>query len=183
MTEITVHIASSHWCIHCVVTATQIPVGPGLLFDSNDEIKAEEFTWGHVAEEELAQYEIDLRRWGTGSVRMQLTDRQLSALVARKRGWRRTHYGAPRPPRSASSVENQSRAQTWSWRYADALPAGPIVRRALASAKIPAKIVDARFTNTAARDFNGKLVYLDQAPASGYVGKQYCVIAPHSSGT
>jgi hypothetical protein len=53
----------------------------------------------------------------------------------------------------------------------------------LASAKIPAKIVDARFTNTAARDFNGKLVYLDQAPASGYVGKQYCVIAPHSSGT
>jgi hypothetical protein len=58
-----------------------------------------------------------------------------------------------------------------------------IVRRTLASAKIPAIIVDVRFTNTAARDFNGKLVYLDQAPASGYVGKQYCVIAPHSSGT
>jgi hypothetical protein len=53
-----------------VVTASQIPVGPWLLFDSNDEIKAKVFTWGHVAEEDLTQYEIDLRRWGTGSVHM-----------------------------------------------------------------------------------------------------------------
>ena len=53
-----------------------------------------------------------------------------------------------------------------------------IVRRALGDAKI----VDIRYTNTAARDFNGKLVYLDQAPASGYVGKQYCVVAPQLSG-
>jgi SAM-dependent methyltransferase len=58
-----------------------------------------------------------------------------------------------------------------------------VVRRALGSTKIQVKIVDIRFTNTAARDFNGKLVYLDQPPASGYVGKQYCVIAPQSLGT
>jgi SAM-dependent methyltransferase len=50
----------------------------------------------------------------------------------------------------------------------------PIVRRALA----PAQVVDIRYTNTAVRDFNGRLVYLDQPPASGYIGKQYCVIAP-----
>jgi SAM-dependent methyltransferase len=50
-----------------------------------------------------------------------------------------------------------------------------IVRRALGSAKV----VDIQFTNTAARDFNGKLVYLEQAPTSGYVGKQYCVIKRH----
>jgi ubiquinone/menaquinone biosynthesis C-methylase UbiE len=49
-----------------------------------------------------------------------------------------------------------------------------IVRRVLP----PASIVDIRFTNTAARDFNGRLVYLDRAPATGYIGKQYCVIAP-----
>ena len=54
-----------------------------------------------------------------------------------------------------------------------------IVRRTLG----PARVVDIQFTNTAARDFNGKLVYLDQPPSSGYVGKQYCVIAPHTSGT
>jgi SAM-dependent methyltransferase len=53
-----------------------------------------------------------------------------------------------------------------------------IVRRALGDAKI----VDIRYTNTAARDFNGKLVYLDQPPASGYVGKQYCVVGPQASG-
>lgn len=52
-----------------------------------------------------------------------------------------------------------------------------IVRRALGSAKV----VDIQFTNTAARDFNGKLAYLAEPPARGYVGKQYCVIAPQSS--
>jgi SAM-dependent methyltransferase len=49
-----------------------------------------------------------------------------------------------------------------------------IVRRVL----VPAKVVDVQLTNTAARDFNGKLVYLKQAPASGYIGKQYCVVRP-----
>ena len=47
-----------------------------------------------------------------------------------------------------------------------------VVRRALGSAKV----VDIQLTNTAAKDFNGKLVYLQQAPTSGYVGKQYCVV-------
>jgi SAM-dependent methyltransferase len=37
-------------------------------------------------------------------------------------------------------------------------------------------IVDIQYTNTAAKDFNGELVYLRQAPTSGYVGKQYCVV-------
>jgi SAM-dependent methyltransferase len=46
------------------------------------------------------------------------------------------------------------------------------VRRALTSASV----VDIQFTNTAAKDFNGRLVYLEQPPRSGYVGKQYCVI-------
>jgi SAM-dependent methyltransferase len=47
-----------------------------------------------------------------------------------------------------------------------------VVRRALGSAKV----MDIQLTNTAAKDFNGKLVYLRQAPTSGYVGKQYCVV-------
>jgi len=47
------------------------------------------------------------------------------------------------------------------------------VRRALGDA---AKVVDVQWTNTAAKDFNGKLVYLDQPLRSGYVGKQYCVL-------
>ncbi len=47
-----------------------------------------------------------------------------------------------------------------------------MVRRALG----PAKVVDTQWTNTAARDFNGRLVYLKQPPRSGYVGKQYCAV-------
>ena len=39
-----------------------------------------------------------------------------------------------------------------------------------------ARIVDVQLTNTAAKDFNGRLAYLDRAPARGYVGKQYCAV-------
>jgi len=48
----------------------------------------------------------------------------------------------------------------------------PIVRRALGSARV----VDIQLTNSAAKDFNGRLNYLDQPPLSGYIGKQYCVV-------
>jgi len=46
------------------------------------------------------------------------------------------------------------------------------IRRVLGSATV----VDVQFTNTAAKNFNGRLVYSDQAPNSGFVGKQYCVV-------
>jgi SAM-dependent methyltransferase len=49
-----------------------------------------------------------------------------------------------------------------------------VVRQALGTAII----ADMRYTNTAAKDFNGKLVYLQQPPRSGYVGRQYCVTKP-----
>lgn len=47
-----------------------------------------------------------------------------------------------------------------------------VVRRALGYAKV----VDIQFTNSAAKNFNGRLDYLDRRPTSGYVGKQYCVV-------
>jgi SAM-dependent methyltransferase len=46
-----------------------------------------------------------------------------------------------------------------------------VIRQVLGSAKV----LDVQFTNTAAKDFNGKLVYLQRPPKSGYVSKQYCV--------
>ena len=88
MTDVTVHVASSAWCVHFVITITQIPIGPWLLFDSNDEIKAKVFTWGDVTADQLQQYDTDLRRWGVGNVHMLLTDQQLHSLAERKRGWR-----------------------------------------------------------------------------------------------
>jgi SAM-dependent methyltransferase len=47
-----------------------------------------------------------------------------------------------------------------------------LVRAALSGSRV----VDVQLTNTAAKDFNGRLRYLKQAPAQGYVGKQYCVV-------
>lgn len=38
------------------------------------------------------------------------------------------------------------------------------------------RVLDVQFTNTAAKDFNGRLVYLQRAPRSGYISKQYCVV-------
>jgi SAM-dependent methyltransferase len=55
------------------------------------------------------------------------------------------------------------------------------VRRILASAGIETRIVDIQFTNIGTKDFNGKLVYLSQPPASGYLGKQYCIAKSASS--
>ena len=42
----------------------------------------------------------------------------------------------------------------------------------------PSMVVDVQLTNTAATDFNGRLVYQRELPRSGYVGKQYCAVKP-----
>jgi SAM-dependent methyltransferase len=39
-----------------------------------------------------------------------------------------------------------------------------------------AVVVDVQLTNTAAKDFNGRVKYLQRAPTTGYIGKQYCVM-------
>lgn len=48
--------------------------------------------------------------------------------------------------------------------------------RAVRDALKSGRIVDIQLTNTAAKDFNGRLEYLKRAPARGYIGKQYCVV-------
>jgi ubiquinone/menaquinone biosynthesis C-methylase UbiE len=47
----------------------------------------------------------------------------------------------------------------------------PIIRQALGTTRV----MDIQLTNTAAKDFNGRVKYLQNAPTTGYVGKQYCV--------
>jgi SAM-dependent methyltransferase len=48
------------------------------------------------------------------------------------------------------------------------------VRKVMDSAR--ARIVDVRWTNSTQPSFNGRLEYLAEPPAQGYVSKQYCVI-------
>lgn len=61
-------------------------------------------------------------------------------------------------------------------RHADALFPEYAVPRVLAEAGTETRIVDVQLTNGGAKDFNGKPVYLRQLLASGYLGKQYCVV-------
>jgi len=39
-----------------------------------------------------------------------------------------------------------------------------------------ARILDVRWTNSTQPSFNGRLEYLAQPPAQGYVSKQYCAV-------
>jgi hypothetical protein len=43
--------------------------------------------WGNITEEELAEHESSIRRWGVSSAVLHLTDRQLAELIERGRGW------------------------------------------------------------------------------------------------
>jgi hypothetical protein len=75
------------WCVHFVVTSSQVPIGPWLLFESSEEVKTKMFHWGTATDEEMKQYEIDLRHWGHAGVHILLSDRQLRTLAERARGW------------------------------------------------------------------------------------------------
>jgi SAM-dependent methyltransferase len=72
-------------------------------------------------------------------------------------------------------VHLRSRARTWFTRSRGDMQMHCLPERVVRQALGSAIVVDIRYTNTAAKDFNGKLVYLQQPPQSGYVGRQYCV--------
>ena len=72
----------------------------------------------------------------------------------------------------------RSRMRAWFKRSGGDMQMHCLPERVVRQALGTAIIVDVRYTNTAAKDFNGKLVYLQHPPRSGYVGRQYCVTKP-----
>jgi SAM-dependent methyltransferase len=72
----------------------------------------------------------------------------------------------------------RSRVRAWFKRSGGDMQMHCLPERVVRQALGTAIIADIRYTNTAAKDFNGKLVYLQQPPRSGYVGRQYCVTKP-----
>jgi SAM-dependent methyltransferase len=72
----------------------------------------------------------------------------------------------------------RSRVRAWFTRSGGDMQMHCLPERVVRQALGTAIIADIRYTNTAAKDFNGKLVYLQQPPRSGYVGRQYCVTKP-----
>jgi SAM-dependent methyltransferase len=72
----------------------------------------------------------------------------------------------------------RSRVRSWFKRPGGEMQMHCLPERAVRQALGMAIIADIRYTNTAAKDFNGNLVYLQHPPQSGYLGRQYCVTKP-----
>jgi hypothetical protein len=48
--------------------------------------------WGNISAEALAEHEISIGWWGVSSAVLDLTDRQLAALIERGGAWLRNGY-------------------------------------------------------------------------------------------
>lgn len=86
MPRILVNIQSSEWSVHFMAADCKTRIGPWLLFDTHDEVR-EILRWGNITPEELAEHESSIRRWGTSSAWVELTDSQFAALLKRGIGW------------------------------------------------------------------------------------------------
>lgn len=64
----------------------QTRVGPWLLLDSHDEVR-DILRWCNATETELAEHETNIRRWGSSTVALWLTERQFAQLIDRGKGW------------------------------------------------------------------------------------------------
>ena len=86
MPRVLVNVMSSDWAVHFIGPDGKTRIGPWLLLDGPEEVRAV-LRWGNVSNEELAEHESSIRRWGVSTVPLELTERQLAALTERGRGW------------------------------------------------------------------------------------------------
>lgn len=86
MPRVLVNIASSDWSVHFIAPDGKTRIGPWLLHDTHDEVRAI-LHWGNITPDDLAEHELSIRRWGTSSVYLDLTDSQYAALIKRGLGW------------------------------------------------------------------------------------------------
>ena len=84
--RVLVNVAQSDWAVHFVGPDGRTRIGPWLLCDSHDEV-LKILHWADISDEELAEHESSIRRWGCSSAAVMLTDAKLAALVERGRGW------------------------------------------------------------------------------------------------
>jgi hypothetical protein len=74
MPRVLCNVMVSDWSVNFIGPDEKTRVGPWLLLDSHDEVRAI-LRWGNVTNEELAEHEINIRRWGVSSAVLNLTDR------------------------------------------------------------------------------------------------------------
>jgi hypothetical protein len=86
MARVLCNVMTSHWSVHFIGPDGKTRIGLWLLPDSHEEVRAI-LLWGNITDQELAEHESSIRRWGVSSAFLNLTDRQLVALIERGRGW------------------------------------------------------------------------------------------------
>jgi hypothetical protein len=79
-------VMTSDWSVHFIGPDGKTQVGPWLLLNSHQEVRAI-LRWGNITYEELAEHQSSIRRWGVSSAVLNLIDRQLAAFVERGCGW------------------------------------------------------------------------------------------------
>jgi hypothetical protein len=82
---------SSDWAVHFIGPDGKTRIGPWLLLEGPEEVRAI-LRRGNVSAEELAEHDSSIRRWGVSTVPLELTVRQVTALIERGRGWPWTGY-------------------------------------------------------------------------------------------
>jgi hypothetical protein len=86
MARVLCNVMIRDWSVNFIGPDGKTGIGPWLLLDSHDEVRAI-LSWGNITADEMAGHENNIRRWGVSSAVLNLTDRQLAALIERGRGW------------------------------------------------------------------------------------------------
>jgi hypothetical protein len=91
------------------------PVGPWLLFDTVDELRAKLFARGKVTEADARATDKDTHRWGVSTVTLHLTTGQYLTLKQRRTGWPWNGYELAQmkrsgtyPPRRLTAAEEEA---------------------------------------------------------------------------
>jgi hypothetical protein len=75
----------SDWAVHFIAPDGKTRIGPWLLLDSHDGVRAI-LRWGNISVEEMEQHEKSIRCWSSNSAVLELSDAQLAGLIERGRG-------------------------------------------------------------------------------------------------
>jgi hypothetical protein len=84
--RVLVNVMCSDWSIHFIGPDGRTRIGPWLLLDNHDEVRAI-LRWGNASAAEMSKHEDSIRCWGVSSVALELREQQYGKLVERGKGW------------------------------------------------------------------------------------------------
>jgi hypothetical protein len=86
MARVVVNVMEGDWSVNFIGTDGQTRIGPWLLCDSADEVRAI-LRWCEATASQIDEHDRDIRRWGVSSTAVDLPFRKVAALIERGKGW------------------------------------------------------------------------------------------------